>query len=59
MNALIYEFRDNRNWQAPYKAAIVEADSTKLLDRIAEAKKEIVERARDLFQMSGENFEEE
>jgi hypothetical protein len=59
LNALIYEFPDSRNWQALYKAAIVEIDSTKLLDRIAEAKKAIVERARELFQASGNNFEEE
>ena len=29
MNAVIYEFPDNRNWQAVYKAAIVEVDSLK------------------------------
>jgi hypothetical protein len=36
-----------------------EVDSTKLPDRIAEAKRAIVTRARELFQTSGENFEEE
>jgi hypothetical protein len=59
MSAIVYEFPDERNWQALYKAAIVEVDSTKLLDRIAEAKKVMVERARDLFQTSGDNFEEQ
>jgi hypothetical protein len=59
MNAGIYEFPDDRNWHALYKAAIVEVDSTKQPARIAEAKKVIVERARELFQMSGDNFEEE
>jgi hypothetical protein len=59
MNAAMYEFPESGKWQALYKAAIVEADSTKLPDRIAEAKKVIVERARDLFQAGGENFEEE
>lgn len=59
MNAVIYQFPDNRNWQALYKAAIVEVDSTKLLDCIAEAKKVILERARELFQTSGDNFKEE
>jgi hypothetical protein len=59
MNAVIYEFPVNKNWQALYKAAIVEADSTKLSDRIAEAKKVIAENARELFQTSGDNFEEE
>jgi hypothetical protein len=38
---------------------MVEADSTKLSDRIAEANKVIAERARELFQTSGDNFEEE
>jgi hypothetical protein len=59
MNAVIYEFPTNRNWQALYKAALVEADSTKQSDRIAEAKRVIAERARELFQMSGDNFQEE
>ena len=59
MNAVIYEFPVNKNWQALYKAAIVEADSTKLSDRIAKAKKVIAESARELFQTSGDNFEEE
>lgn len=59
MNAAMYEFPEKGKWQALYKAAIVEADSTKLPDRIAEAQKVIVERARDLFQAGGENFEEE
>lgn len=59
MNAAISEFPENRDWQALYKAAVAEGDATKLPDRIAEAKKVIVERARELFQTSGENFEEE
>jgi hypothetical protein len=59
MNARIYEFPENKKWQECYKAAIVEADSTKLPDRIAEAKKVIGQRARELFQTTGNNFEEE
>jgi len=59
MDAVIYELAENRNWQALYKAAIVEVDSTRQPERIAEAKKVIVERARELFPMSGDNFEEE
>jgi hypothetical protein len=39
MNALIYEFPVNRTWQASYKAAIAEVDSTKIPVLIAEAKK--------------------
>ncbi len=59
MNALIYEFPESGNWQALYKAAIVENDSTKLPERIAEAKRAIGRRARELFQTTGNNFEEE
>jgi hypothetical protein len=59
MNARIYEFPENKKWQECYKAAIVEADSTKLPDCIAEAKKVIGQRARKLFQTTGNNFEEE
>jgi hypothetical protein len=59
MIAAIYEFPENRNWQERYKAAIVEGDSTKLPDCIAEAKKAIVQRARELFQTTEANFAEE
>jgi hypothetical protein len=59
MNARIFEFPENQKWQALYKAAIVEADSTKLPDRIAEAKRVMGQRARELFQTAGNNFEEE
>jgi hypothetical protein len=59
MNARVYEFPENKKWQECYKAAIVEADSTKLPGRIAEAKKVIGQRARELFQTTGNNFEEE
>lgn len=48
MNARVYEFPESKKWQQCYKAAIVEADSTKLPDRIAEAKKVIGQRARDV-----------
>jgi hypothetical protein len=59
MNAVIYEFPENGDWQALYNAAIAEVDATKLPDRISEAKRAIVGRARELSQTSGENFEEE
>lgn len=59
MNAVIYDFPEHVDWQALYEAAIAEVDATKLPDRIAEAKRAIVTRARELFQTSGENFEEE
>ena len=50
---------ENRNWREPYKAAIRELDSAKLPDRIAEAKRVLVQRARELFQKTGDNLEEE
>jgi len=59
MSAGIYQFPENRDWQALYKAAIVEVDSTIQRERIAEAEKLIVARARELFQMGGEHFQEE
>lgn len=49
MNAVIYESPESGDWQAVYKAAIAEVDATKLPDRIAEAKRAIVTRARELF----------
>jgi hypothetical protein len=59
MNAPVHEYPQSSNWQELYRAAIVEGDSARQLGRIAEATKTIVERARELFQMSGDNFEEE
>ena len=47
------------DWRSLYRAAILEPDATKLSVRIAEAKKEIVQRARELFQENRNNIEEE
>ena len=58
MSTMIYQLPENRDWQALYKAAIVEVDSTKQPERIEEAKKQIVGRARELFQRSGDHFQE-
>jgi len=49
---------DSRNWRYFYKAAILELDSTNLPGRIAEAEKALIERARELFQESGDNLDE-
>ncbi len=51
--------QENRNWRELYKAAIRELDSAKLPDRIVEAKRVLVYRARELFQKAGDNLEEE
>ncbi len=59
MNTVTHELPENRNWREPYKAAIHELDSAKLADRIAEAKRVLVQRARELFQKTGDNLEEE
>jgi hypothetical protein len=49
----------NPDWRTLYRAAILESDVSKVPDRIAEAKKEIVQRARELFQENRNNIEEE
>ena len=47
------------DWRTLYRAAILEPDATKISVRIAEAKKEIVQRARELFQENRNNIDEE
>ena len=42
-----------------YKAALFEVDKTRLPDRIAQAEEALVVRARELFQMAGDNIEEQ
>jgi hypothetical protein len=41
-----------------YRAVLSQIDKSKLLERIAEAKKSVVLRARELFQAAGDNGEE-
>ncbi len=45
---------DNSDWRLLYRAALAEIDKTKLLERIAEAEKAIVLRARELFHGRGD-----
>jgi hypothetical protein len=52
-------FPDSRSWRELYQAAILELDETKLSNRIAEAERIIVQRARELFQENGDNFKEQ
>jgi hypothetical protein len=59
MNTVTHKILENRNWREHYKVAIRELDSAKLPDRIAEAKRVLVQRARELFQKTGDNLEEE
>ena len=59
MNTVTHEFSENRNWRELYKAPVREPDSAKLPDRIAEARRVLVQRARELFQETGDNLEAE
>jgi hypothetical protein len=49
----------NRNWDQLYVAALFETDKTRIPDRIAEAKKAIVSRARYLFSSGADTIEED
>ena len=50
---------DRSAWRDLYKAALFEVDKTKLPERIAQAEKALVLRARELFHRAGDNIEEE
>ena len=45
---------NTRDWRQLYRAALAEIDKTKLPERIAEAEKAIVLRARELFHGRGD-----
>ena len=46
---------DSRYWRGLYRSALSEVDKSKLPERIAEAEKAVVLRARELFQAAGDN----
>jgi hypothetical protein len=48
----------SRYWRQLYRAALSEIDKSKLPERIAEAERAVVLRARELFQAAGDNGEE-
>ena len=50
---------NSRAWRDLYKAALFEVDKTRLPERIAQAEKALVVRARELFHIAGDNIEEE
>jgi hypothetical protein len=52
------ESPDSGTWKELYRAAIFEIDETRLPERIAQAEKALALRARDLFQVAGDNIEE-
>ena len=58
MSTGISKSLDSRYWRELYKAALSEIDKSKLPERIAEAEKAVVLRARELFQAAGDNGEE-
>jgi len=50
---------EQKNWRDLYRAALLEVDCTRVAERIAEAEKALVVRARELFSAAGDNIEEE
>lgn len=46
-------------WVQAYRAALFEPDQTKLNERIADAERALVLRARELFREQGDHIEEE
>ena len=59
MNTGSFISQNSRAWRDLYKAALFEADKTRLPHRIAQAEEALVVRARELFHMAGNNIEEE
>jgi len=59
MNTGILGSPYKRVWAQFYKAALFELDASKVSDRIAEAERALVTRARELFDSAGDNVEEE
>src|SRR5712675_2015060 len=49
---------NRREWRNLYTAALFEVDKTRLPERMAEAEKAVVLRARELFYAAGDNIEE-
>jgi len=55
MSTAISESPDGRYWRQLYRAALFEINGSKLPERIAEAERAVVLRARELFQAAGDN----
>jgi hypothetical protein len=55
MSTGISQSPDSRYWRQLYKAALSEIDKSKLPERIAEAERAVVLRARELFHAAGDN----
>jgi len=50
---------ETKDWREIYVRALLEGDKDRVPSLIVEAERAIVERARELFQASGDNIEEE
>ena len=50
---------ESRVWRDLYKAALFEHDERKFPERIADAEKALVQRARELFHNGGDNIKEQ
>ncbi len=59
MNTGVCKGLDAQSWKDLYQAAMCEADVNKLPERIADAEAALVMRARELFYISGDKFDEE
>jgi hypothetical protein len=52
-------WRVSSNWRALYVAAVSETDDQRVPQRIADARRASVQRARELFQSAGSHLQEE
>jgi hypothetical protein len=59
MASILSSLSHSPDWRGLYNAAIFEADSTKLPDRIAQAEEVIRQCACELFQNPGDHADEE
>jgi len=53
------DLRALSSWRALYVAALYETDEGRMVQRIDEAKKALVARARELFQTAGDHLQEQ
>jgi hypothetical protein len=49
---------ERKTWRELYRAALLEIDRARIPERITEAEKALVIRARELFSAAGDNIEE-
>lgn len=54
-----HDSRSFKEWRALYVAALFEKDEGRMIERIEQAKKALVVRARELFQSEGDHRQEQ